>query len=357
MHTDGSTTPYISVIITAFNRRKYLIYAINSVLNQTISKNTAYNRSYEIIVVKNFYDAEIDSFLENNDIINIKSENVSIGKKLAEGIIRARGEILCFLEDDDEFLPTKLEKVQYMFSRNDKMVYYHNAFQEIRSETDMLPSYMPSDTGRGKVGVYSTPQKLRELIYMTSGRGIALNMSAISIRKSFYMSFMPVLSQVETLQDLSFFLFYIFAANDSEKFGFDPNFLSIYRVHSSTTQFEKTLSVPEWKKKVIGIAELSLNAMIVLRNAFNCLEPPLTGNKSVLCKYFLLSIAGWRVELNMLQGKKTTLSDITHSLEHGLYRHSIEILGGTILALLGNVFGTKTISIVLIRIMKNRQSV
>ena len=49
--------PYISVIITAYNRKEYLLDAINSVINQTLDK-----KYYEIIVIKNYNDSKIDDF-------------------------------------------------------------------------------------------------------------------------------------------------------------------------------------------------------------------------------------------------------------------------------------------------------
>jgi len=66
--------PYISVIITAFNRKNYLLYAVDSVLNQTISKEM-----YEIIVIKNFEDAEIDRYLESKNVRNIKIDDMPVG--------------------------------------------------------------------------------------------------------------------------------------------------------------------------------------------------------------------------------------------------------------------------------------
>jgi len=45
----------ISVIISAYNRRDFLLKTVNSVANQTLDKNL-----YEVIVVKNFEDKSID---------------------------------------------------------------------------------------------------------------------------------------------------------------------------------------------------------------------------------------------------------------------------------------------------------
>ncbi|EQD28177.1 cell wall biosynthesis glycosyltransferase, partial [mine drainage metagenome] len=47
----------ISVIITAYQRKNYLLDALNSAVNQTLDR-----KYYEIIVVKNFSDSEIDAF-------------------------------------------------------------------------------------------------------------------------------------------------------------------------------------------------------------------------------------------------------------------------------------------------------
>jgi len=51
--------PYISVIITAYDRKKYLLGAVQSALNQTLPKDL-----YEVIVIKNFRDETIDRQLE-----------------------------------------------------------------------------------------------------------------------------------------------------------------------------------------------------------------------------------------------------------------------------------------------------
>ena len=52
--------PFISVV-TAYSRREFLKYAVKSVINQTLDKSL-----YEIIVVKNFRDPEVDHTVESN---------------------------------------------------------------------------------------------------------------------------------------------------------------------------------------------------------------------------------------------------------------------------------------------------
>jgi len=111
--------PYISVIITAYNRKKYLLGAVRSALDQTLPKDL-----YEVIVVKNFRDEYIDRQLEKRGVINLYSDDASQGGKVRDALRVARGDVISLLEDDDEFLPEKLERVYAAF--RDSVDYYHN---------------------------------------------------------------------------------------------------------------------------------------------------------------------------------------------------------------------------------------
>ncbi|AAT42912.1 glycosyltransferase [Picrophilus oshimae] len=89
---------FISVIVTAYNRSEYLLDAVKSALNQTLSKE-----KYEIIVIKNYNDDNIDEFLNKNNIKNIIMDG-TIGEYLYKGINESKGDIISFLDDDDLFL-------------------------------------------------------------------------------------------------------------------------------------------------------------------------------------------------------------------------------------------------------------
>jgi len=112
--------PFISVIITAHNRREFLLDAVNSALNQTLPKD-----EYEVIVVKNFEDKSIDKFLEEHGVKNIVTNEGPLGAKIAKGVEESRGEVISLLEDDDLWLPQKLEKVKQVF-QDENVIYYHN---------------------------------------------------------------------------------------------------------------------------------------------------------------------------------------------------------------------------------------
>jgi glycosyltransferase involved in cell wall biosynthesis len=113
---------FISVIITAHDRREFLLDAVNSALNQTLPKD-----EYEIIVVKNFEDERIDKFLEEHNVKNIVTKEEPASAKFVKGVEESKGEVVSFLDDDDLWLPQKLEIVKQVFKDKD-VIYYHNNF-------------------------------------------------------------------------------------------------------------------------------------------------------------------------------------------------------------------------------------
>ena len=82
--------PALSVVIVAYNRKKYLLNAIWSVLNQTISSSLV-----EVIVIKNFEDRNIDQFCTENNVKEILMDG-TIGEYLARGVRESHGEIISY---------------------------------------------------------------------------------------------------------------------------------------------------------------------------------------------------------------------------------------------------------------------
>jgi glycosyltransferase involved in cell wall biosynthesis len=99
--------PKVSVIIPTCNRPELLKRAIRSVLEQTF-------QDFEIIVVDDGMKVRAEeSVREINDprIRYIRNEvSLGGGGTRNRGIDEARGEYVAFLDDDDEWLPEKLQK-------------------------------------------------------------------------------------------------------------------------------------------------------------------------------------------------------------------------------------------------------
>lgn len=115
--------PLVSIIITTYNRRLLLPYAIQSVLNQTYS-------NYEIIIVndcgEDVWDI-IESF--KSDKIKYLSHIKNSGLPFARntGIKVSKGEILCYLDDDDLFLENHLDILVDAYENNDVDIVYTDA--------------------------------------------------------------------------------------------------------------------------------------------------------------------------------------------------------------------------------------
>jgi len=101
--------PLISVVITTKNRISLLPRAVKSVLEQNWP-------SLELIVVDD--GSDIPATLETDDPrVRIVRNDVSVGLPEARniGFRAANGELLCMLDDDDWYLPGKLERqAQYL---------------------------------------------------------------------------------------------------------------------------------------------------------------------------------------------------------------------------------------------------
>lgn len=100
----------VSAIITTHNRKDLLIKAVESVLNQTY-------RDIECIIVDDASTDGTESLLKETfnskkyKYIYITPQETCGGNHARNvGVDAATGELIAFLDDDDEWLPTKIEK-------------------------------------------------------------------------------------------------------------------------------------------------------------------------------------------------------------------------------------------------------
>ena len=105
----------VSVVIPTYNRSMIVVNAISSVIAQTY-------KNIEILVVD---DGSTDDTAERlscfgSRIRYIKKENGGVSSARNQGIKMASGELIAFLDSDDEWLPEKTEKqVKYLNKRPD----------------------------------------------------------------------------------------------------------------------------------------------------------------------------------------------------------------------------------------------
>ena len=107
MTASDTTEPLVSAVIPTHKRAVTLPRALQSALAQTY-------RKMEVVVVIDGPDAETKRALKQiNDprvrIVQLES-NVGGGGARNAGVSAARGEWIAFLDDDDEWLPEKIER-------------------------------------------------------------------------------------------------------------------------------------------------------------------------------------------------------------------------------------------------------
>ena len=108
----------ISIFITSYNQKKYLIEAIESVLAQTL-------KPFQVIIVD---DCSID---ESQEVINgycsrypdlitpiYHAENVGVSSTRIDALNVVKGDYVAYLDGDDLYLPTKLEKEAKLLKEN-----------------------------------------------------------------------------------------------------------------------------------------------------------------------------------------------------------------------------------------------
>ena len=107
--TDAAkSTPFFSIIIPAYNRADVIGEAIQSCLTQSFD-------DFEIVIVDDgSKDGErlaevIEAFTDERIILH-RQDNAGASSARNTGIDAARGRFIAFLDSDDRFLPTKLER-------------------------------------------------------------------------------------------------------------------------------------------------------------------------------------------------------------------------------------------------------
>ncbi len=98
--------PTVSVIVTTYNREELLKETIQSILNQTFT-------DFELIVVDNFSNYDFYKVIEEFGDARIKpfqnANNGIIAVNRNYGISKAKGKYLAFCDDDDLWMPEKLD--------------------------------------------------------------------------------------------------------------------------------------------------------------------------------------------------------------------------------------------------------
>lgn len=143
--------PKISVCITSYNQKDYLIEAIESVLNQTLTPS-------QIIIVDDYSnDGSRDVIQEYvkkyPELITsvLHKENIGISKSRTDALNHVTGDYVTFLDGDDLFFPTKLETEYNLIEKNSDVKIAFSNYQYIDEKGNYLGEWAVNPPPQGNV--------------------------------------------------------------------------------------------------------------------------------------------------------------------------------------------------------------
>jgi len=235
--------PYISVIVTAYNRRRYLSFALRSLEAQTLPRD-----KFEVIVVKNFEDKESDSIISRNGWKSVYEDSTYHGRKVLVGLEESKGDVITVLEDDDMYVNNRLEEVYKAFTSYDRLVYFHNSWAIIDENGNVLerppPSRFISKNLVGGSPIVIDVDKLRGLakrynvsvadLVLKVRAGADINNGSVAVRRHIVESHAQLLKRLPSSIDN-----FVFAS--SLRAGglmyFTDEKLTLYRVHGENWSY------------------------------------------------------------------------------------------------------------------------
>jgi glycosyltransferase involved in cell wall biosynthesis len=129
-----STKPLVSIIINNYNYAHFLPQAIDSTLLQTY-------KNIEVIVVD---DGSQDTSKEviagyGEQIVPILKENGGQASSYNVGFAASQGDIICFLDADDVFLPHKIAEIVAAFNHSEDIAWCFHSLKLIDQQSHPLP--------------------------------------------------------------------------------------------------------------------------------------------------------------------------------------------------------------------------
>lgn len=154
----------ISVIIPSFRPQQHTIDCLESIRQQTLD-----NSQFEVIVVLNGerepYEAMLLKVLPSNGRL-LYSPKASACSSRNMGIDEARGEYICFIDDDDKISPTYLESLLKIADRDTIAASYCiSVFEDEHTERNPYTEEYESKFPRGAQPFY-IPKKIFSVPWM-----------------------------------------------------------------------------------------------------------------------------------------------------------------------------------------------
>jgi glycosyltransferase involved in cell wall biosynthesis len=227
--------PLVSILINNYNYERFLSEAISSALDQTYA-------TYEVIVVD---DGSTDNSLSvvgayGDRVQLIAKQNGGQASAFNAGFEASSGEVICFLDSDDLFLPDKLARVVEIFSENPDFGWCFDT-----------PEWFGGSAGQRYAGpdvCKSGVVDAREMLSSGSAPYIPSATSGLSFRRQLLEQILPMPNMIRITSDN-----YIKIAALSLAQGWlIPQTLSMQRIHGENAYTNSKSS----RKRVRGRTEV-----------------------------------------------------------------------------------------------------
>lgn len=130
--------PTVSVVIPAYNCDRYIVQAVESVLQQE-------DCTYEIVIIDDGSTDSTEEVLEpyRDRLRYVKQENQGVAAARNHGIAIAKADFIAFLDADDYFLPDKLVRQAEILLKCPDLGIVHSGWQRVDSEGNKLLDVHP----------------------------------------------------------------------------------------------------------------------------------------------------------------------------------------------------------------------
>ena len=134
----------ISILISTFNKSKFIKKTIKSCLDQKYS-------NYEIIIVdtqsQDGTEKIINSFLHLKKIrffkVNRKYQDAPLNQieAIKHGVLKARGEVICLLDGDDLFKNNKLKEINIFFQSHEEINFVQDVISSKKNLIEKIGNF------------------------------------------------------------------------------------------------------------------------------------------------------------------------------------------------------------------------
>lgn len=219
----------ITVVVVAYNRKQYVMEAVKSVISK--------QHNVEIIVITGYEDVKIKSELNKLGAKHFVVLGDKNGERVLKGIKSSSNDVVSFLEDDDRFLPDKIDTISDIFAKNNNLAYFENSYLLIDENGERMNGREWIIEGRKKFcnanNIFIEEQPLLDPdMKVLREAHCGMNLSSITIRKSLYNDKLDMLANAYMNIDL-ILLRLSHSMNLAMGFGAVP--LTEYRLHSNQT--------------------------------------------------------------------------------------------------------------------------